>query len=193
MPKRKPVNERWAAYLAGELSVRDMDDEELERRRFRSRDGSFRGEPPRSVPRDFDQQVIRELHLRTDKEFAHDLMKVIREQKRLALEAEREDVRMRAGQYVIERVKGKVPDTVLFGAAEPAWWSEVDRYLDSIDPEQAAHAHRILRRTDGGPRVIEGTSDDEIVDAEVVEDEEVDEERMVRLFLEEETVKEFAD
>ncbi len=198
MPKKKPQNERWAAFLAGELSVSDMDDEEIERGRFRSRDGSFKGVPPATVPRDFGQQLSRELLRRTDSRFKAGLFKVQAHLYHLIFNADRDDVQLKATLAWLERVVGKVPDKVEMSAGEPSWWSEVDRFLDGMTDEQKAMAQVILRRNQ---RVIEGTShsaDDEddwadTADADVDADADIGagEERMVRLFLEEEAVRRY--
>jgi hypothetical protein len=132
--KRKtPDNERWAKYLAGELAVRDMDEEELYRQRWRSRDGKFTGRAPERVPARFAREVITELYFRGDSEFRRDILRAIRHLRNLAFNAEKEDVQLKATLAWIERVFGLPTQRVVLSEGQPEWLGALQDLMDGAD------------------------------------------------------------
>ena len=108
----EPDNSRWHQFLVGEIGLQDMDDEELARATFRNAAGDFRGRPPKTVPRNFMQMVVREILRRGDSEIRQLYVRVWKEVGRIALYGDKEADRLRAANMLVERIAGKVPDRV---------------------------------------------------------------------------------
>lgn len=114
------VTGRYAAFLAGEITVEDLDDEELARGRLRSSDGTFRGRPPTMLPTELVQAMRREWIGRAQEKLAVALHEVgIGTLVELAREGIDESVRLRAADKIIERTMGKVPDKIELAAEDP--------------------------------------------------------------------------
>ncbi len=138
---------RVAALLDGSLDVADLDEEELAHGYPRAADGSFRA-PPTVIPKSLHDRMVRELFSRADQELKQNLLKVTQQMTKIATDPDVDAAtRLKASQYVYERLRGKVADVVVTGDVKE--WEEV---LEGV--------YRGPRR---GP---EGT----IVDAEVVDD-----------------------
>jgi hypothetical protein len=112
---------RYAKLLSGELSVDDLDDEELSRGQLRSADGKFNGYAPRVVPQVMLQAMRREWMERANSRLRQALMeKGIGTLVRLAGDENVDpSVRLRAAQTIMDRTMGKVPDKVELTAEDP--------------------------------------------------------------------------
>jgi len=144
------VTGRYADLLTGKLSVESLDFEELARLQLKDKNGRFTGRPPRYLPADIVKRMRNEFFKRGDGMFAQNYERCIQVMVDLAVSPITEDAtRFRAAQYVIERVRGKIPDRVEITADEKAW--------------QTAMASVFVRRS-------EAIENGDIVDAEVVEE-----------------------
>ena len=142
----EPTNERWRLFMAGDLTIHDMDDEELARGQFRAGDGTFRGRPPKTIPRDFAQQLSRELLRRADSEFRKMLIEAVRTHGTVMRVGEKDADRLRAANLVVERTMGKVPDKVIVSEGRPEWESAVDEFLAGVENGQIERAREVLGR-----------------------------------------------
>lgn len=107
------VNDAVAALLDGTMSVKDLDDEELAHGYPRAADGSFRGAPT-VVPRSLHQRMVRELFDRANQKMKDKLIDVAEAMAEMATNPEYDPaVRLKAGQWVMERMMGKTPDVVV--------------------------------------------------------------------------------
>ena len=124
---------RYALLLSGELSVDDLDDEELARGQLKDKNGRFQGRAPKVVPQQLVSAMRNELVKRAQNNLRQALLKSgIKTLTQLAENAVDESVRLRAAQAIIERTMGKVPDKVQIAAEDP-----VEALFRSIlnDPE----------------------------------------------------------
>lgn len=111
---------RYAQFLSGEITVEDLDDDELAQGRLKSVDGTFRGRPPAVVPGEMVQAMRREWLKRAQNTLAEALMqKGIGTLVELAADSPDDGVRLRAAQAIIERTMGKVPDKIEVAAEDP--------------------------------------------------------------------------
>lgn len=101
------------------LDFDDWDDEELIRGYRRGRKGNF-GKPPKYIPREVQQAAFRLLIGRGDRRMKEAYPKAIEALIDLAHNADSEKVRLEAVKELMNRVVGKVPDTMLV-AREAPW------------------------------------------------------------------------
>jgi hypothetical protein len=123
---------RYAMFMRGEITVEDLDDEELALGRLKAIDGTFRGRPPKVVPGEMVAAMRREWLSRAEAKLREALMsKGIGVLTELA----------RAAEKIIERTMGKVPDRVQLAAEDP-----IETLFRNIlnDPEGLAPAPREL-------------------------------------------------
>lgn len=113
---------RYQQYLRGELTVDDLDDEELATASFRSSSGRLF--KPKSLPRDLIQGFMRAIfdraqtELRTHTVDAAKTMAEIMMNKRVDPE-----IRLKAANLLLERNLGKTPQVVAITAQAP--WEEI--------------------------------------------------------------------
>lgn len=123
------VTGRTAMLLAGDLKVEDLDDEELARGYCKDKNGKFTGRPPLVVPRELHARMRQELLKRGEQVFAESFVDAITALAEIAKNKKvKESDRIRAAQYVVERIAGKVPDKVELSAADP-WQMIIDRII----------------------------------------------------------------
>lgn len=128
------VRGKMAKLLAGEISVEDMDDEELARGQFKDQGGKFRGRPPKAVPKVLHDKMVSELLKRGQFMFQESYLSAIRTFENIALDPLNEPKdRLKAAQYIIERLAGKVPDKVVIQSADP--WQQIIDDIIVHDPD----------------------------------------------------------
>lgn len=98
--------------------------EELARGQLKSPDGTFSGPPVKWVPAEFHKACIRELMRQGKVMYQENYLQAIQAMTVIATTPS-VDVgsRIRAAQFVIERIEGKVPERLEIGASEP--WQEL--------------------------------------------------------------------
>lgn len=139
-PKGAPVevrvqSPRLARLLAGELRIEDLDDEELARGMPRDKGGKFRGRPPLAIPRELHDRMVAELLKRGNALFREEFISAVKVFAEIAKDTEEDaNVRLKAAQYVIERIAGKVPDKVEVRATDP--WQQIIDDILVLDPEE---------------------------------------------------------
>lgn len=103
---------RHQKLLDGELTVRDLDDDELSKGRCRDLGGGFAGRAPH-MPAHLQQQMNRELLKRGNDRFSQSFLKLIDVLVTIAQDPEEKAAdRIKAATQGIERIAGKVPDKV---------------------------------------------------------------------------------
>jgi hypothetical protein len=145
------VPERYEAFLTGELTVKDLDDEEIFRGQIRNNQGDFRGRPPKLVPREFATALQQEVAQRFNSNIAGlvpDSIKAIQTILNKAHPQPGDGAVVNAAFKVLERYAGKVPDTVNLKAEITSWekhMSEVvvDYTIDDEDTEDAIEIKEI--------------------------------------------------
>lgn len=127
------VRGRMAQFIAGELTVADLDNEELSKGQFRADDGTFRGRPPKLIPREFHDAIVRELLQRGEamvREAYTDAIKVFKD---IAMDADAPTKdRLKAAQYLWERSAGKVPDRIEVKAQMEPWEGDVKGIVANV-------------------------------------------------------------
>ena len=99
--------------MAGLISVEDMDDEELARGQFKDKNGKFTGRPAVVIPREIHIKMKQELLRRGNDMFQTSFLEAIKTYTEVARDESNDPaVRLKAAQYVIERIAGKTPDKI---------------------------------------------------------------------------------
>lgn len=112
---------KMAQLYAGELSVADMDNEELARMQFKDRNGRFTGRPPAALPSQLVNMIRRELLDR----LAEKRRAVLEEMQDVLIGIARGDDeeakpgdRIKAATAIIDRELGKTPETIKMETGE---------------------------------------------------------------------------
>ena len=143
------------AEFVSQLSV-----EELVRGRLRDSGGTFRGRPPKWVPREFQQACLHELMTRGQELWLGNYTEAIKALTDIA--AGRGPIgslatpseRIKAAMAVVERIEGKVPERLMVTTDKP-WQTVLDGIVAEV-PDGAIEAGRMA--VEGG-QVIEGEFD----------------------------------
>jgi len=140
--KRIVIGEGWSAALEKMKQenmsmaefVQYLTPEELARGRLRNADGSFRGAPARWVPAEFHRECVRELMRRGKELYQINYIEAIESMTKIANSPAVEPAqRIKAAQFVIERIEGKVPEKLEVGVSEP-WQEILTGIVATIDP-----------------------------------------------------------
>jgi hypothetical protein len=114
--------------------VKELSPEELARGRLKNADGSFRGAPTKWVPAEFHKECIRELMRRGKELYQVNYIEAIQSMTLIANSPSVEPAqRIKAAQFVIERIEGKVPERLEVGVSEP-WQEILTGIVATVDP-----------------------------------------------------------
>lgn len=152
-------NKRMLELLNGKLDVSTLDDEELARGQFKDKNGRFSGQPPKVLPRVVYQRLTKELFRRADVKLQQSLLDAVETMVNIATSeyAENKD-KIKAATWIFERLRGKVPETI------------------SITQERPFEI--LLQGIVAGDRTAP-KSLESYVDAEIVEDDEEEDDGLV--------------
>lgn len=143
---------RWTELMqrieAGEITMKEfvktLSPEELVRGQMKAEDGTWRGAPPKWIPAEFHNECTRELLKRGDllwREAYLDAIQVF-----MAI-ARNEDIepqhRLKAAQYVVERIAGKTPEKIEVAVAQP-WETLISGIVAEAEDDAIARATRVL-------------------------------------------------
>lgn len=106
---------RLDMLISGELSIQDLDDEEIQRMQLRNAAGDFRGRAPLYIPREMAMAFRQEFFARFQRDMAvrvPDAMRAISEMVNSRHLMPGDSTRLRAAELVLERVFGKVTQNV---------------------------------------------------------------------------------
>lgn len=159
-PKRAKLTPRMQAIADGRIPVDELDDEELLRGVLRDKNGNIGGKPPIAIPREMHRAVVEEVIRRTEGSLIGDLEDMYDVLKQIALSKSAAAVaRNQAAIYIIERISGKIPEK-----------SQVNVQISKF--EELVESGTILYDLEAKgalPSAAEESSDDNIVDAEVID------------------------
>ena len=122
------VSGRYAQLMTGDLTVEDLDTEELARGQLKDKNGRFTGRPPKFLPRQILDAMRSEHHKRVNAVLEESLSDVVKVMRGVALDKKAEPaIRLKAAIYIYERFMGKVPDKI-----EVDKGAKVDAIVDKI-------------------------------------------------------------
>lgn len=125
--------------------IETMDPEELARGRFRASDGSFKGAPPKWVPAEFHQACMKEMLKRGQEMYRSNFLVAIEAFTKIAADPNIEPQhRLKAAQYIWERVEGKIPDKVEIGGITEPWEQIIGGIIAEAEDDAISRATHIL-------------------------------------------------
>lgn len=128
---------RLELYLDGQLKVEDMDDKELEKGRWRDKNGSFKGRPTKMLPRKFADELQAERIKRWNRRVLEELEPMKQVLKDIALNPRAPaDARHKSAVYLIERAVGKVPEKSEVKVEVAPWEADIEGILVGDDEEK---------------------------------------------------------
>ncbi|UVT31791.1 hypothetical protein SEA_PATOS_100 [Gordonia phage Patos] len=105
---------RYQKLVHGIITVEDLDDEELARGQCRDENGRFSGKPPKAIPKDIHDALVRRLFERAREAFQAELLPAIQTLGELARSDAVEPAdRIKAASLVIDRVMGKNAEVIV--------------------------------------------------------------------------------
>lgn len=120
--------------------------EELARGQLMDKHGTFTGRPPSYVPKAFHDACIRELLGRGRVLYKENYVKAIQAMTEIAgSKTAKEADRIKAAQFVIERLEGKVPDRLEIGVQDP-WQQIISGIVAEVEDDQIANAQTYFNR-----------------------------------------------
>lgn len=134
---------RYQQFISGLISVKDLDDEELAKGQFRDRKGGFSGNPPKQIPREMHDQFVTELFERADMRLREGLVACVDTMVEVASSPvyEAKD-RLKAAQWVFERVRGKAPEVHVHTQDKP--WEHVFQGITGGSREESRAARNVM-------------------------------------------------
>lgn len=136
---------------AGNLTMAEfvatLSPEELVRGQLKDHEGRFRGRPPTWVPAEFYQACVRQLLKQGDQMWREAFFESVKTFTAIAQDPKIDAKdRLKAAQYVIERVAGKTPDKVEVSVVQP-WEQIIGGIVAEAEDEAIARAARVLHGT----------------------------------------------
>ena len=137
------ISERQRQLQTGDISLDDLDEEELVRGQLRDKDGKFRGKA-NFVSRKMHQRMTSELFKRANDEMKTNLVEAVKTLTAIMNNADMDPKdRMKAAQWIVERTMGKMPETVTVRQDAP-WQSILTKvtnegataYADEVKGQQ---------------------------------------------------------
>ena len=131
-----PPPERYRAFIDGDLTVEDLDDEEIQRMQLRNERGTFQGTPPVSLPREF----IMAIRIEQQRRFNHWINTAVPEAQKAIIELMNskklmpgDATRLKAAQEIIERYAGKTPDRIEVKAEITNFEASINEIVVDLD------------------------------------------------------------
>jgi hypothetical protein len=153
--------------------VQGLSIEELVKGRFKDKEGGFRGRPPKWVPREFHRACVKELMRRGGEMWQKNYLAAIEAMTEIAAGRGRAGQhatpgeRIKAAQFVIERMEGKVPERIIV-TDEKRWETVMDGIVAEVSPEAIERGRQALNGAHNAMDIIELDEDDYDVEDEVV-------------------------
>jgi hypothetical protein len=134
------VPERYIAFITGEMTVEDLDDEEVMRGQLRNKNGDFSGRKPNAVPREFMNAILIEQQRRFQGMLGEQInvaMDTLMEVMQKAHPQPGDAARVKAATYIIDRFAGKTPENVSLKAEVTSKFENVAHdILIDVDAKQ---------------------------------------------------------
>jgi hypothetical protein len=130
------VEGRAAAFMRGDITVEDLDFEELARGRFRDKNGGFTGRRPSMVPKDFHDACMREVIRRAQEDMTAALEDVVGALVGIVSGPAENKDKIAAAKVLMDRVLGKTPEKLEVKAKVTRFEAMLDKVIVDDDEDQ---------------------------------------------------------
>lgn len=169
---RANISKTTAAVLAGDDDLTEWSDEELLAGKRRNKRGTLSGGNPKVVPRAILQELTRRRFLKAEEVVKSSLVSAVELWKQIVEdETVPHPIRLRASELIVDRCWGKATERIDASVElkEPAWLGVLRRAVQ-VDGVPVGEMPNV-RRAMGDPIPADSEPVDDIVDAEIVEDQ----------------------
>jgi hypothetical protein len=128
---------RWQALIDGDMSVQDLEDDEILTGRLRMDNGKLAPRGVNVIPRRLHEAMMRELKFRMQNKFAEEIEGAIDQLVWVMYNGETRDmVKLQAAQTIIERVLGKVESKQTVTLEATPWQQAIEAGDLLVDVDQ---------------------------------------------------------
>lgn len=158
---------RYKQFLAGEIGVDDLDDEELATCSFRASNGHLY--KPKNIPREMAHAFTRAIFDRAQSEMRSHTVKAAQTMAEIMIDKNNDpEVRLKAAKELLERNLGRTPQVLAITAQSP--WEEIFDGIAGGTREDSRRRRAITSKRLGA----DGDSEPGTVDAEIVDESNTD-------------------
>lgn len=158
---------RYQQFLAGQITVEDLDFEELTSFGFRTESGKLY--KPRKIPRQLADQFTRAIFDRATDELKTNVVEAAKTLAAIMTDKTLDPaIRLKAAEAILDRNLGKAPQIVAFTGTKP--WEEVFESILGGSRETSRKARHVTPESEDTKAIEALNQEIEIVDAEIVED-----------------------
>lgn len=137
MPPPTKTKSRMQQLIDGDISVDELDDEELQRGKVRSADGRFHAGNSEMVPRKLHDAMMRRILQRGAQRIREDFFNAIDTVSEIMLDSDVDpSIRLRAAGMIIDRIAGKTPEKVEVALEVKPWETVMSRIYKAVPKEQ---------------------------------------------------------
>jgi hypothetical protein len=133
--RRGLVADRYIAFINGDITVDDMDDEEIMRGQLRNAAGDFGGRPPKLIPREFAQAIQdRQRKLMSERigGMVLQALETLTEVMQKPHPQPGDNAKVNAAKLILERNLGKVPETINLQAEIRTWEQKMKKSVKVV-------------------------------------------------------------
>lgn len=143
--------------------VANLSNEELARGQIKDKNGRFTGTPPAWVPREFHRACVSELMRRGKRLWQENYLEAIQAMTDIAVgrgagQKATPGERLKAAQYVVERLEGKVPERLVV-TDDKKWAMVIDGIVAEVDDTAIERGRKALNAAEAV--VVEGSVEEE--------------------------------
>lgn len=134
-PRMGRIPDRYQAFLDGEITIDDLDEEEIMRGQLRNKEGTFAGRPPHMIPRTLATALVARQKEIIQTEMAALVLPAMRtlvEVMNKAHPQPGDNAKVQAAKLVLERNLGKVPETVQLTAEIKTWEQKFETRIKKV-------------------------------------------------------------
>lgn len=129
------IPDRYAAFARGDITIDDLDEDEIMRGQFRGKDGSFKGRPPKYVPREFATALVQKQHELVATKISglvNQAFATLSDVMGKPFPQPGDAARVKAAQLILERYLGRVPESLNVKVQQSDWDNNKQRFVKTV-------------------------------------------------------------
>ena len=140
-PRKGTIPTRYEAFMNGELTIDDLDEDEIMRGQLKNAAGNFGGRPPMYIPRKFATALAEKQKELIQAELAGLVLPAMRtlvEVMNKPHPQPGDNAKVQAAKLILERNLGKVPETLQLKAEIKTWEQKFETRIKKVYHEGKA-------------------------------------------------------